>query len=55
MGALAPFFHDVTTGNNAYGGVAGYDATPGWDPATGWGTPALADLGKLLSEMPDED
>ena len=55
LGALAPLTHDITVGNNAYNGVPGYDATPGWDLASGWGTPALAGLGKLLAELPDED
>ncbi len=32
-------FHDVTVGNNTFGGVTGYDATQGWDLSTGWGTP----------------
>ena len=43
---------DVTSGNNSFGGVTGYDATPGYDLASGWGTinaakfvPALARLG----------
>jgi subtilase family serine protease len=31
-------FHDVTIGNNNYGGVTGYSAGPGYDLATGWGT-----------------
>jgi subtilase family serine protease len=29
---------DITTGNNTFGGVTGYDATPGYDLASGWGT-----------------
>ena len=40
---------DITTGNNSFGGVTGYDADPGYDLASGWGTidaaqfvPALA-------------
>ncbi|HEV2634882.1 MAG TPA: S53 family peptidase [Actinocrinis sp.] len=40
---------DVTTGNNSYQGVTGYQAGPGYDLASGWGTvdaarfvPALA-------------
>jgi subtilase family serine protease len=32
-------FHDVTTGNNAFGDISGYPATRGWDPATGVGSP----------------
>jgi subtilase family serine protease len=55
VGALKPFFHDITVGNNAFDGLTGYSATTGWDPATGWGTPALADLGKLLADLPDEE
>jgi hypothetical protein len=40
----AAVFHDVTTGNNGFVGVRGYDAGPGFDLATGWGSfdaPAL--------------
>jgi subtilase family serine protease len=55
FGALKPFLHDITIGNNAFDGVSGYDATPGWDPASGWGSPALAGLGKALADMPDDD
>jgi subtilase family serine protease len=43
---------DITTGNNSFGGVTGYDAVPGYDLASGWGTidaarfvPALARVG----------
>ena len=45
---------DVTSGNNTFGGVTGYDAAPGYDLASGWGTidaakfvPALARTGGL--------
>ncbi len=31
-------FHDVTTGNNSYNGVPGYNAGSGYDQATGWGS-----------------
>jgi hypothetical protein len=31
-------FHDVTSGNNGFNGVAGFNAGPGYDQATGWGT-----------------
>jgi kumamolisin len=31
--------HDITQGNNSFGGVTGYAAGPGYDLATGWGTP----------------
>jgi len=43
---------DVTSGNNSFGGVTGFDAGTGYDLASGWGTidaakfvPALARLG----------
>ena len=55
VGALAPLTHDITVGNNAYNGVAGYSATAGWDLASGWGTPKLAALGKALAALPDDD
>jgi subtilase family serine protease len=29
---------DVTTGNNSFAGVTGYNAVPGYDLASGWGT-----------------
>jgi subtilase family serine protease len=47
IGGLGQFSHygrDITLGNNAYGGVPGYNAGPGWDLATGWGTPDLSQL-----------
>jgi subtilase family serine protease len=44
IGLWSDVGRDITVGNNAFGGVAGYDATPGWDPATGWGTPKLSTL-----------
>jgi subtilase family serine protease len=43
---------DITTGDNSFAGVTGYNAAPGYDLASGWGTvdaakfvPALARLG----------
>ena len=33
---------DVTTGNNNYNGVIGFDAVAGYDQASGWGTPTFA-------------
>jgi subtilase family serine protease len=44
-------FHDVTTGNNSFHGVPGYNATPGWDLATGWGTPNLSRLLWVLARQ----
>lgn len=37
--------HDVTSGNNGYGGY-GYNAATGWDYPTGWGS---IDIGKLAA------
>lgn len=31
--------HDITSGDNSFGGVQGYSAQPGYDLASGWGTP----------------
>jgi subtilase family serine protease len=44
LGQFSRYGRDITLGNNAYGGVAGYNAGPGWDPASGWGTPDLNHL-----------
>lgn len=41
-------FHDITSGNNSFEGVAGFDAVAGWDAATGLGTPDVANLIPLL-------
>jgi subtilase family serine protease len=41
-------FRDITSGNNSWAGVPGYDAAPGWDPVTGFGAP-IAD--KLLPDL----
>jgi subtilase family serine protease len=53
-GGLASLFHDVTTGDNAFGTVPGYAATRGYDLATGWGTPNFGKLGTTLAD-PDDD
>ncbi len=46
-------FHDITVGNNSYGGIKGYYATTGWDPATGWGSPQAANLAaQLAAQIP---
>jgi subtilase family serine protease len=47
--AYGDAFHDVTTGNNSFAGVAGFSAGPGWDAVTGLGTPDVAKLVPLLS------
>lgn len=41
-------FHDITSGNNSYDGVDGYQCTPGWDAVTGWGSP---DGTRLVGEL----
>lgn len=47
--AYASAFHDITSGNNSWGGLKGYPATTGWDPASGLGTPNVANLVKALA------
>ncbi len=49
LAAGSPVFHDVTTGNNAAPGVAGYAAGPGYDAATGLGS---VDAFALASALP---
>ena len=53
-GSLGNLFHDITVGDNSFGGVPGFPATPGYDLSTGWGTPNFGKLGALLAD-PDED
>jgi subtilase family serine protease len=43
-------FHDITVGNNSFGGITGYSAATGWDAASGLGTPNAAGLAKALSQ-----
>jgi kumamolisin len=45
-------FKDIVSGNNSYGGVQGYLATPGWDAVTGWGSPNGNGLLRLFSPPP---
>src|SRR4029077_10381616 len=40
---------DVTSGNNSFGGVTGFDAGPGYDLASGWGT---NEAGKVVPAPP---
>jgi subtilase family serine protease len=47
--AYGSAFHDITSGNNSFGGVAGFAAAAGWDAATGLGTPDVAHLIPLLN------
>jgi len=39
---------DVTSGNNTYNFVPGFEAGPGWDPCTGLGSP---DVGRLIEQL----
>ncbi len=48
--AYGSAFHDITTGNNTFCGIAGYSAGPGWDPVTGLGSPQVATLVGLLAQ-----
>ncbi|NMP22524.1 S53 family peptidase [Sulfobacillus harzensis] len=42
-------FHDITSGNNSYNMVEGYQCGPGWDAVTGWGSPEAIRLTGELS------
>lgn len=53
LGALRGLFHDVTLGDNSFGGVDGYPAQPGYDLSTGWGTPNFGILGSTLADQED--
>ncbi|HEX7264558.1 MAG TPA: S53 family peptidase [Candidatus Dormibacteraeota bacterium] len=46
--AYGQAFHDITAGNNSFGGVEGFAAGKGWDASTGLGTPDAARLVPLL-------
>lgn len=37
-------FHDITDGDNSFGGTPGFAAGPGYDLATGWGSPDVEAL-----------
>ncbi len=51
--AYSGAFHDVTIGDNSWGGFTGFSAGPGWDPATGLGTPNVSNLIPLLAAGDD--
>ena len=44
-------FFDVTSGNNSFGGVTGFNAGPGWDPTTGLGSPTTDQLVSYLIQF----
>jgi len=54
-GELDPTVHDITDGNNSFGGVTGFSGAAGWDPTTGWGTPKQGLVPLLLSSGDDSD
>ena len=41
----------VTSGNNSFGGVTGFDAAPGYNLATGWGTIDAAKFVRALARL----
>ena len=47
-GQTAAGFFDVTTGNNSFGVVQGFNAGPGYDQATGWGS---VDINQFVTAM----
>jgi hypothetical protein len=47
--------HDITIGDNSFGGVTGYSATKGWDLATGWGTLNTGLIDALIAYPTSED
>ena len=42
---------DVTSGNNSFGGVTGFNAAPGYNLATGWGTIAAAQFVPAIARL----
>jgi len=42
---------DITSGNNSFSGVTGYNATPGYDLASGWGTIDAAKFVPTLAKL----
>jgi subtilase family serine protease len=42
---------DITSGNNSFGGVTGFNATPGYDLASGWGTIDAAKFVPVLAKL----
>ncbi len=51
----AKVFHDLTSGNNTYGGVQGFAAGLGFDEATGWGSLDVAALAEAWPPCPATD
>ena len=51
-GLLANGIEDVTSGNNTYNGVTGYDAGAGYDLVTGWGSVDMAAFASAYNGSP---
>jgi subtilase family serine protease len=47
----AAAFHDIVSGDNSFGGVAGFSAMTGWDPSTGLGSPQSQSVVALLNQF----
>jgi subtilase family serine protease len=47
--SASTYLRDITTGNNDYPPIPGFDAVPGWDAATGLGTPIASTLVPALA------
>jgi hypothetical protein len=41
----------VTSGNNSFNGVTGFDAAPGYNLATGWGTIDAAKFVRAIARL----
>jgi subtilase family serine protease len=51
-GAAANGLVDVTSGNNSFNGVTGYNAGPGYDLVTGWGSPDMTKFANAYAGSP---
>jgi len=51
-GAAANGLIDVTSGNNSYNGVTGYNAGVGFDLVTGWGSPDMTKFANAYAGVP---
>ena len=55
IGQSPPFaaraYHDITMGDNSFGGVAGFSAAAGWDAASGLGSPQVPNTVDLLQRF----
>lgn len=49
--AAAIPYNAITTGNNSFNGVTGFDAGPGWSACTGWGSVNVSQFVNWLSSV----